>query len=97
VDRFAWSRWTSPDEVSRRAAGRCRYNALRRVRAQRRRRRVLELLARWGYSHGVQARIAAALSVSEATISRDMAIILPLQRPCPTCGTLVDPDRLPPR
>jgi hypothetical protein len=41
----------------------------------------LRLLLRWGWTHGVQARIARALRVSERTISRDLSRqILPLCR-----------------
>jgi predicted transcriptional regulator len=34
--------------------------------------RVAELIMRWGWVQGTQARIARELGVSEATISRDM-------------------------
>jgi hypothetical protein len=43
----------------------------------------------WSWRHGVQARIAEALRVSESTISRDLAVILPLYTECAHCGSLV--------
>jgi hypothetical protein len=75
--------------MCRRAAGRARYNSLRAFRAQMRRGEVLQLLHAWGWRHGVQARIAEALRVSESTISQDLAVILPLYTECAHCGSLV--------
>jgi hypothetical protein len=37
----------------------------------------------------VQAQIARQLGVSEATISRDLAVLLPLVAECPTCHQFV--------
>lgn len=88
-----WSRKTSDGEVARRAGGRARYNALRRDLARIRRKEVERLLLTWGHDHGVQARIAAHLGVSPATISRDLTAILPLYRPCPTCDLMVAKER----
>jgi len=62
----------SAGEAYRRAGGRRRYHARRRREAEGRRARVAELVIRWGWVQGTQARIARELGVSEATISRDM-------------------------
>jgi DNA-binding NarL/FixJ family response regulator len=62
----------SAEEAYRRAGGRRRYHARRRREAEERRARVAELVIRWGWVQGTQARIARELGVSEATISRDM-------------------------
>ena len=62
----------SAEEAYRRAGGRRRYHARRRREAEERRARVAELVMRWGWVEGTQARIARELCVSEATISRDM-------------------------
>jgi len=85
----SWSAPTSWEEVKKRAAGRAKYNALRRLNAQLRRRQVLQLLGEIGWTYGSQATVARQLGVSEATISRDMATILPLYRECAHCGSLV--------
>jgi predicted DNA-binding transcriptional regulator YafY len=92
-----WGAPTSWDEVCRRAAGRARYHAMRRAQRVLRRRKVLRLLRRYGCCHGVQARIARELGVSEATVSRDVAALLLSQAPCPCCGTVIHRDRLNPR
>jgi hypothetical protein len=89
VRKVAWSAPTSWDEVCKRAAGRAKYNAVRRFQAELRRGEVLQLLHAWGWRHGVQARIARALRVSESTISRDLATILPLYTECTHCGSLM--------
>jgi len=62
----------SAEEAYRRAGGRRRYHAQRKREAEERRARVAELVMRWGWVQGTQARIARELGVSEATISRDM-------------------------
>jgi hypothetical protein len=89
VGNIDWNHPRSWEEVCRRHAARRRWNAVRRVVAADRRRRVLELaLALGGLQRGAQSRIAAALGVHPATISRDLAKLLPLYRECPTCGGL---------
>jgi hypothetical protein len=88
-----WGSPTTWDEVQRRAAGRRRYHALRRLWRELRRGEVVKLLARYGYSHGVQARIARELGVSEATICRDVRATLLTHGPCPRCGTIVPRKR----
>src|SRR5207244_4881063 len=69
-----------------RAGGRRRYNALRRDRADIRRIEVADRLATYGWTYGVQARIAEELGVSDATISRDLKAIFPGAIECPTCA-----------
>jgi len=86
--RNNWQARVSEDEAHRRAAGRRHYNAVRQFRARLRRREVLRLLGAFGWGYGVQARIAATLGVHPATISRDLAQLLPLYRECPACGGL---------
>jgi hypothetical protein len=88
VRKTPWSQPTSWDEVTRRAAGRYKYNKVRQVRAALRRRDILKLLGEWGWTYGVQAQIARVLGVSETTISRDVAQLMPLVEECPTCGAL---------
>lgn len=83
-----WTQPTSWEQVKKRAAGRYKYNALRQLRAAMRRREVLQLLGEIGWSYGSQAAIARQLGCSEATISRDLAKILPLMQECATCGGL---------
>jgi DNA-directed RNA polymerase specialized sigma24 family protein len=80
------------EEVKKRAAGRQKYNALQQLRAAVRRREVLTLLGELGWTYGSQAAIARQLGVSEATISRDLAKILPLMQECATCGGLTPRD-----
>jgi DNA invertase Pin-like site-specific DNA recombinase len=88
VRKTAWSQPTTRDEVKRRAAGRYKDNALRQLRAAVRRREVLKWLGAFGWTCGSQAAIARQLGVSEATISRDLATILPLLQECSACGGL---------
>ncbi len=47
---------------------------------------VVLLLRRYGRGHGIQARIARELGVSEATISRDVASVWALVEACLWCG-----------
>jgi hypothetical protein len=89
VRKTAWHQSTSWDTVCRRAIGRRKFNAIRQLKAQLRRGQVLRLLHDLGWGYRVQVKIAAALGVSEATVSRDLKTILPLYRECPTCGSLV--------
>lgn len=75
---MGWSAATDFETACRRAAGRRRYNATRRVNARLRQLEVLHLLRAYGMVHGVQARIARELGVSQATISRDMMAVIGL-------------------
>ena len=88
VSRAQWKQPTSWAEVTRRAVGRYKYNAVRRLQAQLRRREVLELLHRWGWIPGLQSQIAAHLGVHKSTICRDLQRIMPLLDECPTCHQL---------
>jgi hypothetical protein len=89
VGNIDWNQPRSWEEVCRRHAARRRWNAVRRVVAEDRRRQVLELvLALGGLQRGTQSRIAAALGVHRSTICKDLRRLLPLATPCPTCGAL---------
>lgn len=88
-----WNASTDWATVCRRAAGRARWNAIRRLLAAVRRCEVARLLSEFApyYSplqRGLQVRIARTLGVSEATISRDVRAILRCtdRQACPTCG-----------
>lgn len=85
-----WGARVSRDEMQRRAAGRRRYNAVRRFRRTLRRAEVAERLARCGgLRRGVLARIAAELGVHRSTVSRDLAaLVAELHQTgvCPVCG-----------
>ena len=81
--------WVDPadwDMVCRRASGRRRYNSVRRFRAAMRRLQVARLVHAYGFEHGVQARIAHELGISEATVCRDLQALWREYRPCPCCG-----------
>jgi hypothetical protein len=83
------------DQRCRLASGRRHYNSVRRFRAQLRRREVARLLRARGtlFDRGTQARLARELGVSRATISRDVAVLLRTNYPCPRCGALTAPQR----
>jgi hypothetical protein len=63
----------SDSEAARRAGGRRRYNALRALRAELRRREVHRLVVELGGLGvwGLQSRIASALGVHRSTVHRD--------------------------
>jgi hypothetical protein len=87
--KLNWSAPTDWQTVCARAAARRKYNSLRRLRAEERRRQVLELaLQLGGLGRGVQTTIAAVLGVHRSTVSKDLKRIMPLARPCPSCGLL---------
>ena len=88
VRKTTWSQPTTWAEVTRRAAGRTRWNKVRQFLATLRRREVLTLRGELGWTYGSQAAMARQLGVSEATISRDLAIILPLMQECSSCHGL---------
>ena len=71
----SWRRETDWDTVCRRAAGRRHYNALRQFHAALRRAEVERMWIEAGCAYGARARIARAIGVSEATISRDIRAI----------------------
>lgn len=72
MKRADWQRHTTWETVCKRNSGRRHYNSVRQFRAELRRRQVLEYLRAGMPQHA----IAAALGVSEVTISRDVAALL---------------------
>ena len=85
--RTWWSDATDPDTVARRAAGRRRYNSVRKFRAAYRRaevsRLVLELMQAYDecesrsrpaamFGWGIQSEVARRLGVHRSTVSRDV-------------------------
>jgi hypothetical protein len=52
-----------------------------------RRHDVAHLILKYGFRRGVQARIAAVLGVSEATVSRDIKATLYAPHVCQACGS----------
>jgi hypothetical protein len=84
--------WSAPaawDVVCRRASARRQLNAVKTFLATERRRHVLELLLELGgLRWGSQAAIARQLKVHPSVISKDLKKLMPLARPCETCGTL---------
>jgi hypothetical protein len=85
-----WSARVPTHEMQRRAGGRRGLNAVRQFRADLRRLEVSRRLRAYGLlRRGAQARIARELGVSEATISRDVAVLMgtaPRAGRCPLCG-----------
>lgn len=66
--------------VCRRAGGRRRYDAMRRRKAEARRKSMAEVLARGGVfhlgQHGLSSAVASAYGVHRATIRRDLSRVL---------------------
>lgn len=90
-----WTAPTDPETVRRRAAGRRRYNAQRRFKAELRRGRVAHLLAEEGGRWGAQARVARRLGVHPSTISRDVDVLLArslAEEVCAFCGQRLIPN-----
>ena len=84
VDSYEW------DEICRRASGRRRYNAHRSFMAEMRRAKLAKLFDRFDpFERGTRKKLAKVLGVSEATISRDLAVMLPLVEECPTCHQFI--------
>jgi hypothetical protein len=83
-----WSQTIDTDAANRRAGGRRHCNAVRRFIQTCRRAELAERLACKGalFRCGIQTELARELGVSRATICRDMAYLLCLSWPCPTCG-----------
>ena len=92
LKRAAWSAPTTWDEVCRRASGRRRYNIYRQMVAAVRLRKLAHLLRKHGFQRGNGAALAQELRCSRATISRDLAKLRRLARPCPTCGQTTWPS-----
>jgi hypothetical protein len=86
----SWSQPTSWDEVCRRAAGRAKYHAIRRLARAVRRGKVMELLSQYGMGRGVQARISRELGCARSTICVDVRELMFKVRSCPTCGHILD-------
>ena len=80
------ARIPTSDEVNRRAGGRKAYNARRQFIAAQRLHEVAELIAKLGFDRGCLVKIARALGVSGATVTRDVQRLLAGGRVCPTCG-----------
>jgi hypothetical protein len=89
----AWSQTIDTGAAYRRASGRRHYNAVRRFHRERRRAEVARLLICKGalFRRGLQTELARELNVSRSTICRDLAYLLRLGWPCPTCGALTTP------
>jgi hypothetical protein len=85
-----WSKPTSWETVCRRASARRQLNAMKTFLAELRRRQVFErLIELGGLPRGAQAAIARQLGVHPSVISKDLNHhLMPLARPCETCGTL---------
>ena len=86
IHGFGWA-----NDPIRAAGGRRRWNAVRQTRAIERRAEVVKLMRTYGIGRGSQTKIAAALGVSDATISRDFNTIFSMNDSvrCPCCGTAV--------
>jgi hypothetical protein len=85
--RINWQAPRSQDEAYRRHAARSRWNSLRRLRAEDRRQRLLELILEvGGLAWGAQTQLARRLGVHQSTVSRDLKTLLARDPPCPTCG-----------
>jgi hypothetical protein len=89
-----WSVPVSAEEAAKRAGGRRRYNAVRRLKMVLRRKQVAEWMMENGMDHGSTAQMAALFGVSRGTIWKDKVSILTSHSNCPRCGTLVPNDRL---
>src|SRR5258708_1534154 len=90
-----WSAPTDPESVRRRAGGRRRCTARRRLQALLRRVKVFKMLEDVDYlTRGVKADIARALGVHRSTIGRDVKQIFYRNTCCPMCGSIVTIERL---
>jgi hypothetical protein len=82
--RTEWSEWTAPEEMIRRARGRARYNAMRKLAAALRRNAELEYVLARGLSllePGTAPRLARAFGVSRVTAWRDVQVLVEWIRP----------------
>ena len=88
-----WSQTIDTSAAYRRASGRRHYNAVRSFQRERRRAEVARLLTCKGalFRRGLQTELAHELNVSRSTICRDLAYLLRLGWPCPTCGAFTRP------
>jgi hypothetical protein len=95
LTRAKWAAPTSTDIAYRRAAGRRRYNSVRKLRADLRAVQIFRRLVECEFARGAQRKIAAEFGVSQSTVSRAMDRLPrpPGQLRCPLCGALrLDPD-----
>lgn len=76
-------------EIYRRASGRRRYNARRKLAASLRRQRIATLLKSRPWVRGIQTALAIELGVSQATLSRDVKAVLGDAARCRCCGQLL--------
>ena len=81
-----WSARVSDSLAQRRAGGRRRYNAVRRVNAECRKNEVARLLRCLGLGRGSRAEIARRLGVSRATVTRDVQALFAEATFCAACG-----------
>ena len=86
MDRRDWASWEEADTVKRRAAGRRRYNALRRQRVQERRAAIAAWFEKnpvaWLFCRGVPVALAPTFGVHPSTIWRDLQALLYPPRQC---------------
>ena len=73
MNRAQWAKPVSPDEASRRAAGRDKYNKWQKDEALRSRLAVARMLCELGDGRGVQSQIAEKQFVHRSTVSRYIA------------------------
>ena len=66
----------SEEQAHRRAGGRRRHNAIRRLHAELRRVELVALVKQDGLGYGAQSRYARLLGVHRSTVSRDLEILL---------------------
>ncbi len=85
--RQSWSAFTASSEVNRRAAGRRKYNAVRRLNADLRRVQVQKLILEYGFVHGSRARIAARARGAPVDHHRDVGRLSGVggEKVCPEC------------
>jgi hypothetical protein len=67
---------------------------MRGVQREIRLNKVVDLLRRYGLSHGVQSRVARELGVSRSVVCRDMQALMNSHASCPFCGSFVPRERL---
>ena len=92
--RRRWSEPTSLDLVNRRASGRRRYNAVRKLRADLRSLDVMRRMLAYQWARGAQARVAVDLGIDPSTVSRALKRLPqpPRSLRCPFCGSVRLPD-----
>ena len=81
MDHSAWNRRTTPEEAHRRVGGRNRYNAMRKRKAEARRRAIAKWLDEQPpevafFGRGLPDLLAPILGVSRSQVWRDLQLIL---------------------